>query len=195
MNDIKQTFKAFLQPVISTEKIIDELLTLLLEISEVKEYEKGTNLLKEGEYCKNAYIIHKGFIRRYTLQDGKDITLEFAHENEMITSIYSITTGKASLDYLEAVENSTVIQIGFQNIQELYHESIDSLYFGRLLRDRYYLSLEKRILSLQMHSAKERYDDLMTNQPEVIQRASLGQIATYLGITQETLSRVRKKSK
>lgn len=193
MDNIENTLSAFLNRVSLSNKVEKELVDALYQIVVIKEYPAGSILLKPGAYCKDIFIIQNGFARRYTLNDGKDITLEFAKENEMITSTYSIITRQPSLDYVEVLEDSVVLKLRTEQINELYKTSKSSLVIGRLLRDKYLLQQEKRILSLQVSSTKERYLNLIKNQPYLLQRASLGQIASYLGIAQETLSRLRKK--
>lgn len=193
MQEINKTIRKFLESALPSFKLIDGFVDEMSQVVEQKEYPAGTVLLNPGEYCKYIYIIQEGFARRYTLNEGKDITLEFAQENEMITSLYSITTDFPTLDYIEILEDSQVLELKVSDLKKLYESSTDSLVIGKSLRDKYFLSLEKRILSLQISSAKERYENLIKNQPGIIQRASLGQIASYLGIAQETLSRIRRK--
>jgi CRP-like cAMP-binding protein len=91
------------------------------------------------------------------------------------------------------LEDCELIQIPYSHLQQLYNDFPETERIGRILTENYYVKLEGRLMSLQFTSAKERYELLMTNNPSIIQRAPLGYIASYLGITQETLSRIRAK--
>ncbi|MCL3781295.1 Crp/Fnr family transcriptional regulator [Prolixibacteraceae bacterium JC049] len=192
-NQIKDTIVSFLQNILQNSEFSSELVDILSELAKPVECPQGSVLLKAGSYCKYLFIIQKGFARRYSLSDGKDITLEFAQEHELISSQYSIIAKQPSMDYIETLEDSIILKINFEDIIKLYNISREALVIGRLMRDNHYLKLEKRILSLQSTTARERYNNLLKNHPHIIKRASLGQIASYLGMTQENLSRVRRK--
>lgn len=196
MNEKSETEKlltSFLQTVLDVSKIGQNLLRYLSLRSTLTEYPKKTILSREGSHHKYIFVVKKGFIRRYTLVDGKDITLEFAKENEMITSMYSFVTSNPTKDFIETVEDSIVLKLNSDYITKLYAISDEAPMIGNLLRDRYFLNLENRIRTLQLSSAKKRYDKLAEKHPDIIKRASLGQIASYLGMTQENLSRIRAK--
>lgn len=193
MDSIEDTLATFLHSVSSSHRIEKEIVNELRQLVKILECPIGLELLKAGQYCKYIFIVQKGFVRRYTIDNGKDITLEFAKENEMITSAYSIITRRPSMDYIEVIEDSILLRLRAEQLNKLYKVSKNSLVIGKSLRDNYLLQQEKRIQSLQVSSAKERYQNLIEKQPHIIQRASLGQTASYLGIAQETLSRVRKK--
>jgi CRP-like cAMP-binding protein len=192
-NEIEKLLTSFLQTVFDVSKIDQNLIRFLSLQSTLVEYPKKTILSKEGSNHKYIFIVKNGFIRRHTLIDGKDITLEFAKENEMITSMSSIVTSNPTKDFIETVEDSIVLKLNSEYIKKLYDVSDEAPLIGNLLRDRYFLSLENRIRTLQLSSAKKRYNKLIKEQPHIIQRASLGQIASYLGMTQENLSRIRAK--
>jgi CRP-like cAMP-binding protein len=193
MESTAATLSAFLNKLAPKANMSDEAINELSQITEVVNYQSGSILLKEGEYCKYLFIIQKGFARRYSLEDGKDVTREFAEENELMTSQYSLNTNQPSQDYIETLEYSTILRIKYEDIKKLYATSTEILRIGRFLRDSSYLKLENRIRSLQVSSARERYNKLLKSQPHIIQRATLGHIASYLGMTQENLSRVRRK--
>ncbi len=193
ISEIENTLTSFLQKVFDLSKIDQNLIRFLSLQSTLTEYPKRTTLTKEGSHHIYVFIVKKGFIRRYSLVDGKDITLEFAQENEMITSMYSIVTNNPTRDYIETIEDSVILILDFEYIKKLYTVSHDAPKIGNLLRDRFFLNLENRLLTLQISPTKERYSNLLRKHPHIIQRASLGQIASYLGMTQENLSRIRAK--
>ena len=158
-----------------------------------KDYKKGTVILKEGEICNHLYFIKKGFARGFISQNGKDITSWFAFENDVATPFYSFVTRKPGFENIEILEDSTLYAISYENIQQLYRQFPEFNLIGRIVTEKYYIELMTRTISFQFQSAKERYLQLLTNQPQLLHRASLGLIASYLGISQETLSRIRTK--
>jgi CRP-like cAMP-binding protein len=192
-SEVIESIEAFLHSVMPVSSINQQLMHRLINLLEQEDYPRGTILLKDGEVCRYLFIVQKGFLRRYTFIDGRDVTREFARENEMITSMYSINTHQASMDFIETLEDCRILKLKIKDLESLYIDSKESLFTGKLLREKYFLNLEKRTLSLQVSSAKERYENLIRKQPDILQRATLGQIATYLGMTQETLSRLRRK--
>lgn len=148
-------------------------------------------LVKNGERCRNLYFIEKGLIRGFYYDAGKEITHWFGKEEEFATSFYSFITNEPSPETIETLEDCELTCIAHNDLQELYKLFPETERIGRIITETYYIDLEERFLNIQFKSAKERYLNLLNKNPSLIQRASLGQIATYLGITQETLSRVR----
>lgn len=152
---------------------------------------KNQMLLNLNERCDAIYFINKGLLRGYYYDEEKEITNWFAQESEFATCFYSFITQKPSVEYIQTLENCELIEISFNKLQNLYKKFPETERIGRLLTENYYIRLEERLLNIQFKAAKERYQWFETSKPEILQRASLGQIASYLGITQETLSRIR----
>jgi CRP-like cAMP-binding protein len=171
--------------------ISKELEKELISVSKEISVPKNTILIKEGERCRNLFFIKKGLMRGYYYDSGKEITHWFAKEEEFATSFYSFITNEPSPETIEALEDGELTQINHADLQSLYTKFPETERIGRIITETYYIDLEERFLNIQFKSAKERYQNLIEKNPSLIQRASLGQIATYLGITQETLSRVR----
>ena len=125
-------------------------------------------------------------------QKGKtEITIWFAYEGQKAVSISSLFTGKPSRETVECVEDCDLLCISNKDLQELYsrYECMNTI--GRRMVEEYCNILDDRVYSLQVMSATERYKDLMEYEPEIIKRAPLSNIASFLGISQETLSRIR----
>ncbi len=163
----------------------------LISISKEVSVPKNTILIKDGERCRNLFFIEKGLLRGYYYDSGKEITHWFAKEKEFATSFYSFITNEPSPETIETLEDCQLTQISHSDLQNLYSKFPETERIGRIITETYYIDLEERILNIQFKSAKERYQNLIEKNSSLLQRASLGQIATYLGITQETLSRVR----
>ena len=158
------------------------------------ELAKGELLATEGKVCQHVYFLEKGCLRGYYNLDGKEVTYWFAFENNFVTSFFSFITRKPGIESIQVLEDCTLWAISYEDLQKLYDKHSDIERLGRIMHERYYVMLEERFVSNHFKEAKERYDNLMTNAPHILQRVPLGHVASYLGITQETLSRIRNKS-
>ncbi len=165
----------------------------LTDIILVREFTKGELILEQGKICKYLYFLKSGFVRGFYNQDGKEITSWFAFENDPVVSMYSFISQKSSFETIEVLEDSIFYTISYENLQMLFKKYSEFNLIGRLLIEKYYIELEERTMSFQYQSATERYKKILECQPQILQKASLGMIASYLGISQETLSRIRNK--
>jgi CRP-like cAMP-binding protein len=175
----------------SVISISSELEKEINAISKPLSFSKGETLMRIDERCNSLYFIEKGLLRGYYFQDGKEITNWFAQEEEFATCFYAFIACKPSFEILQALEDCELTELNYTALQQLYKSFPATERIGRLITENYYIKLEERILNLQFKTAKERYHKLVSSKPSLLQRASLGQIASYLGITQETLSRIR----
>lgn len=152
---------------------------------------KGSLLIKQGQRCSHIYIIEKGFARIFSMIDDKEITTLFARENDIITSTYALFNQTDSNENVEILEDSDLLKINYSTFVGLCkeHQNLFNLY--QFLMEKYYLALEERTLSLQFDSALERYRKLISRHPFILQRASLASIASFLGMSPVTLSRMR----
>lgn len=172
----------------------EETLADVKKHASILEVEKGTILVKEGEYSDHLYFVVKGGARAYYLKEGKTITDWFAFENDFISSIISFFLGVPSQHYIEVLEDTTLMLLQLKDIEMLCDTYHDFERLGRLSTTKTMVQLQQRIVSLQFKSSKERYDSLLKKFPQIELRAPLGDIASYLGITQETLSRIRNSN-
>lgn len=161
------------------------------QAAELFTLEKSTILIREGEHVSKTYFIVKGAARAFYLKDGKDITDWFAFENEFITSIDGFFQGTPSSYFIELLEPTTFLEISMQNINKLCNKHHDFDRLGRMITTRIMLQLRSRIVSIQFESAQQKYESLLKIRPYITQRVPLTHIASYLGITLETLSRIR----
>lgn len=154
---------------------------------------KNERLIKEGQVCNYLCFVESGLLRQFYYNGEKEVTDYFAFENKLVAGIGSLFSRKPGRKIIEALEPSSLLAISHQNLQQMFakHHNVERL--GRILAIDAFIAMEERIYSLQFHSAKKKYDDLLKNNPTILQRAPLGQIASYLGITQVTLSRIRRQ--
>ncbi len=160
-------------------------------ISTVLQIQKNKDLQAIGQHCKTIYFINKGIARIYYYKDGIDITESFAIENNIIARVESLFTGKPSRKGIQVLEDTEVIAIDAGRLFRLYdtYPEIERLF--RKIFEAAHVDTINRIEGIQFHTAEERYKALLEEAPTIIQRVPLKYIASYLGITQVSLSRIR----
>lgn len=155
---------------------------------------KGEVLIHKGEVHHSIYFIKSGAVRSYYInKDGKDVTLWFGFEGDIAASLGNFINAKPSLENIELLEDTVVLKISRSKLLELYEVNLDIANFGRKLAEQALLEMEQQILLIQFTDAKSRYFSLINKFPQILNRVKLGHIASYLGITQVTLSRIRSE--
>ncbi|WP_430612934.1 Crp/Fnr family transcriptional regulator [Flavobacterium sp. JP2137] len=182
------------------DQILDQIYTLPQDSKTVlKEYvveldfPKNHILLKADKIEQHLYLIKQGMVRAFAPQEDRDITFWFGQEGETILSMRSYVENKKSYENIELLEDCTLFQLNTSDLNHLYNRDIHIANWGRKLAEKELLKIESRMISNDLLSAKERYDQLMTDSPSLIQRVPLMHIASYLGITPVSLSRIRKE--
>lgn len=154
---------------------------------------KGDFFLKQGQIVSSLFLIERGLVRSFYIKEDREINSWFGSENIILGSILPLFFKVASAENIQFLEDSVVYYIEGNDLEELYRKYNEMNTIGRIMTEEYCKILEDRVMSLQTQSAEERYQTLLKFQPDATQRISLGHIASYLGIQQETLSRIRKK--
>lgn len=154
---------------------------------------KGKDLHPIGNTCRNIYFIKKGFLRIYYFKDYTDVTESFEFENAIVARADSLFNSNPSKKGIQAIEDSELVAINSAQLFKLYDEFPDIERLFRKIFENAYVETVNRIESLQFHTAEERYTNLLTQSKNIIQRVPLKYIASYLGITQVSLSRIRAK--
>lgn len=158
-----------------------------------KELKKGEFLQREGDTCKNIYFLESGAIRGFYYLEDKEITHWFAFENDFVTSFHSFITIKPAVENLDAMEDAILWSMSKQALDELFDEYPAIERLMRKAYEKYYIRLEERYVNAQFKTATQRYEELMESNSHILQRVPLGYVASFLGISQETLSRIRAK--
>lgn len=158
-------------------------------------FKKNQIWLQEGKTCNYLYYINKGIAGGFYRLQEQEVCNWIAMENDFATSYYSFISRQASYEIIECYEDTQVQAISYPKLNEMYRLFPETERAGRLILEDYYSRLEERLISIQFKPAKERYDTLLKKRPEMLLRAPLGRIATYLGMKQETLSRIRAEVK
>ncbi|MDZ4668712.1 MAG: Crp/Fnr family transcriptional regulator [bacterium] len=158
----------------------------------VQTAKKNELLQAFGHTCKTLYFLKSGVARIFYYKDGVDITEYFAFEGDLIARLESLFTGEPSQKAIQILENAEIIAINATQLSQLYDRFplVERLF--RLIFEASYVKTIRRMERIQFHSAEERYQDLLlaTN---IVKRIPLKHIASYLGITQVSLSRIRNK--
>lgn len=163
----------------------------IAEICKLIVVTKNTDLQTIGHTCKTIYFINKGVARIYYFKDGNDITESFAFENNIIARVESLFTGKPSRKGIQILEDAEIVAINSTLLFKLYDTFPEIERLFRLIVESAYVDTVNRIEGIQFHTAEERYHTLIKDAPDVIKRVPLKYIASYLGITQVSLSRIR----
>lgn len=155
---------------------------------------KNTTLAKAGVVCNTLYFMEKGVARSYYYNaEGKDITAWFFNEGNFLTSMESFFQQKQSTYHLELLEDSVIHSISREDLERLFQKFPLMERFGRKLMIKLMGDIMGKLNAIQFQTAKERYLFMINEYPNLYHRVPLGHIASYLGITQETLSRIRAK--
>jgi CRP/FNR family transcriptional regulator, anaerobic regulatory protein len=162
---------------------------------EVKEYPKKHFLLKGGQTSNWIYIVLKGIARAYYIKEDKDITSRFMPEGFIITSVLSYVSRKPGEEWIETLEPLTVAQIHRDRLNQLFKDFIEFNITGRVVAERYFALSEERTVSLRSTSAEEKFKYFMQQYPNLLHRVAEKDIASYLGITRETFSRLKQRVK
>lgn len=169
--------------------VLDDVLSHFQEL----EYPKHYFLLKQGKVCNYLWFMQKGLIRHFYVNDeGKEINTWFAIDQQVITDTPSFVNKTPSSENIQLLEDSKFFAITNTAVQSLLikHHSF-ALWYIRLVELHYVTQIEDRVADLQFLDAKQRYEKLLDQTPDINNRVSLKHIASYLNITQETLSRIR----
>lgn len=177
-------------------QLSDEDWNLFIERTRTKRIPKGVTLIQAGQLVKHAYFCTMGLFRLYyTLQDGREYNVAFTVENDFATSYGAMVMGTPSFFTIEAMEDSAVIEISYDTLKELADKSRAWERFVYKSVERLYIRKEERERELLYLSAKERYDVFLVKYPGLAHRIPQYHIASYLGITPVSLSRILHSEK
>lgn len=166
----------------------------LLTLFETKEYKAKTILLEEGDSCKDSFFVLDGIIRSYTIDDNlAEHTLSFAAKGWWISDMYSYFSGQPGIMYLEVIEDAVVITLSREKQLELFNEIPKLERYFRILIENSLIANQQRLLDNMRLSAEERYTKFCKRYPEIKYSLPQKQIASYLGITPEFFSKMKRK--
>jgi CRP-like cAMP-binding protein len=163
----------------------------IADISNIISIKKNKDLQPIGHTCKTIYFINKGIARIYYYKDGIDITEGFYFENNIIARVESLFTGKPSRKAIQILEDAEIVAIDANALFKLYDKFPEIERLFRKIFEAGHVDTVNRIEGIQFHTAEERYKALLNEANDVLKKVPLKYVASYLGITQVSLSRIR----
>ena len=186
-----ESFKLFLNNI---SPISDQEFELYSQYFKRRTLPKNKYFVMEGEICQEIAFIKKGTLRAYYLnKKSEEVTSCFCSQNKLATSYKSLVSRQPSELSIQAIENTELLVIDYSDLKNLYQQSVTWLNIGRIIAERQYLVMEQYASVLCNETAKEKYLRMLKEQPSIVNKASIHDIASYLGITRRTLSRIRKE--
>jgi len=185
-----EAFKKYISQFVQMD---EDDLQAIANIMEPGKFKKKEHFITTNEICNKILFFTEGYFRFYHLDfNGNEITSDFYFAPGFITSYTSLITGNPSFVNVQAMEEMEVLELRKNDLYKLYaqHQSFERL--GRIMAESVVISSEKHLFLLLNQTAETRYKNLIANHPQFIKHIPLQYIASYLGITQETLSRIRK---
>lgn len=159
-----------------------------------QEFKKKELVLDAGNVCRNSYFIEKGIMRLYYLKDGREISEFFCSENEWMNSPRSFIQQKTDFYYIDTLEDTTVLKLNVHDLVYLFDKFPEMERYARIDMGSIFGYVLERLASIRFSSAREKYEHFLKTYPHIHHRIPLGMVASYVGVTQETLSRLRSKT-
>lgn len=184
---LKQTFDPYFKAPIEAWKYFADL-------CEVVSYKKNEIIKETNKTERHGYFLMEGACGLFVWKENNYVCLDLFIENNFFADDISLSSGKPSPIEIVALEKSTVLRISKSNIEKLKHTPMGNMLF-RVGSEKDFVEKQKQHLEFLTKTAEERYTDLLKNRPELLQRIHQKHIASYLGITTQSLSRIRKKIK
>ncbi|GAA4339691.1 cyclic nucleotide-binding domain-containing protein [Flaviaesturariibacter amylovorans] len=166
----------------------------LRSILKTRELHKKDFLLRAGHTCRHICFIEKGLLRCFYLKDDLEVSSWFMKEGDVIISVESFYQQKASYESIQALEDCVLHYIDYNELQNIYRRFPEFNFIGRVITEKYYGLSEKRLYAIRMQRSQERYDFLMKNDSELVLRVPAKYLASYLGITEVTMSKVKARA-
>jgi len=173
--------------------VSDGIVKFLKEHAYLVFFSKGELLLEEGQVCEHIYFVRKGVVRGFIREGKKDITTWITAEGEMVSSILSFERKGSSIENMQAIEDSEMLALTLVDLEKLYEQFPEFNIVSRKLLQQYYSDAEGRAFIARLTNAETRYKQFLTRYSHFANRIPLTYIASFLGMTLETLSRVRRK--
>lgn len=154
---------------------------------------KGTRFIAAGEVCRYVYLVAQGVVRAYCYAKGRDITFWIGEEGTVALSLQSYINGRAGYENITTLEDCALYRIASQDLHTLYRQDIHLANWGRVFAEKEILRAEKSLIPQLFTTGRERYETLLTEQPHLLNRIPLENLASYLGLTPVSLSRIRNE--
>ncbi|MFY7826865.1 MAG: Crp/Fnr family transcriptional regulator [Flectobacillus sp.] len=170
----------------------DEEIAAAHSLFEERFIKKGEFFIKSGEYNTSIGFINKGLMRSYFIQNNQETTFQITLENQFVTSMTCYVLNQPSNDFIQAIEDTDICVISKETLEDLCNRFHNWDKFGRLTYEQVALEQEIRLRSFISETAQERYEKILEFQPELINRVPQVYLSNFLGITPQSLSRLRR---
>ncbi|MCW3116069.1 MAG: Crp/Fnr family transcriptional regulator [Chitinophagaceae bacterium] len=186
----EELFKNIRQKIAITEKEEDICRSLFIP----KKFRKKQYLLQQGDVCKYTAFVEKGLLRSYIIDDkGTELIMQFAPEGWWIGDLYSSLTGEVTEYNIDAIENTETLLLTNQGYEQLMQQAPVFERYFRLLIQNSFIAMQRRLKGNIILNAEEKYKNFIHLYPNIVQRVPQHNIASFLGITPESLSRIRRQ--
>ncbi len=191
MNSTKNSLVQFVQTILPVSGTLAEKMVAHFETIEIK---KNEYLLKSGKICNEYLFLESGFLRSFTLDiNGNEVTTNFFSGNQIVFEVASFFQRIPSQESIQALQHCKGWFLTYEQLNALFHEVPEFREMGRAILVKGFVALKKRTLAMINETAEQRYTGLLQSNPQVFQQVPLKHIASYLGITDTSLSRIRKE--
>ncbi|KAF2327133.1 MAG: Crp/Fnr family transcriptional regulator [Flavobacterium nitrogenifigens] len=190
---MKSTYSLLQKQILAIASFSENEMEAITSCFKYEKFNAKEYLSSMGKTSNKIFFIVEGLARVYYLKDGKEITTYLSCDEGFIASYSSFINQSVSFENIQCIEDCEVLSITFEKMQFLYNEIPNWERVGRILAEQNYLCMADRVLKLQMIPAKEKYQTFLSSAPaKIMQRTPLIYIASFLGITPESLSRIRQ---
>lgn len=174
-------------------ELTDEAYALLEGIGTEKVAKKNAVVLEPGKAVKKMFFLKKGLMRGYKWVDGKEYTHHFYSSGWFATDFHSFLTGAQSELHITCLEECTFVEFNKSELERAYESSHSLERLGRVVAEKAYLATVEKLANMQLHNLAEKYELLIRSNPEIIQRVPQKYIASYLGVSEQSLSRIKRQ--
>lgn len=188
--DAQFKFRRYVQQFVSPTQ---EQMDLFLQLMETQRVARGEKLVTAGTVCRHAWFVASGILRHYLLHHEQEGTVWFSFEGDIVTEIESLVTQRPAVHNVIAVTDCSLLRIAAEDLQFLYDTEKVWERFGRLTSVHYLLRQMERVNDLLFKTGKEKYEAFIAQHPDALRHIPLHHIADHIGVTSETLSRIRGK--
>lgn len=166
-------------------------LNLLAGEMDKVSYPRGTQILKSGNVERSVFFVRKGIVRAFIEHESRQITFWFGMEGATVVSLKSYINGMPGYETIECIEDTSLYMLRRDVLERLFQEDVNIANWGRKFAETEFLKAEEKFIPMLFTTAGERYEALLKKQPELLRRVSQECLASYLGVTAQSLSRIR----
>lgn len=190
---MKKTIVCFDESILHKSQLDSDSKELMWNAAQIHLVRQGDQLLSAGHTCQHVWLVEKGACRAFYDHHAREVNTAFFFENDFITNMKSLRTNEPSAYHIATTERSVLLRWHRDTLASLYQQSSAIAAFGRERLELLAIAGETHADWLKTHTPEERYQYILTHHPQLVQRVSITQLSSYIGISRETLSRIRRR--